>query len=140
MLDAVNCWSSKTNNGDSGGDLQNVSRDAIVLRDTFGIDIIVESTRAAKVMMEQFGITGEQAYTLIAQLAQKGANKNGDLADTINEYSVLFSQAGFSAEQMGSLYAIGSEKGIWSIDKMGDAIKEFNIRVKDGSKTSNRSI
>lgn len=125
--------------GDLGGDLQNVSRDAIVLRDTFGIDI-VESTRAAKVMMEQFGITGEQAYTLIAQLAQKGANKNGDLADTINEYSVLFSQAGFSAEQMGSLYAIGTEKGIWSIDKMGDAIKEFNIRVKDGSKTTTEAF
>lgn len=125
--------------GGLGGDLQNVSRDAIVLRDTFGIDI-VESTRAAKVMMEQFGITGEQAYTLIAQLAQKGANKNGDLADTINEYSVLFSQAGFSAEQMGSLYAIGSEKGIWSIDKMGDAIKEFNIRVKDGSKTTTEAF
>lgn len=125
--------------GDLGGDLQNVSRDAIVLRDTFGIDI-VESTRAAKVMMEQFGITGEQAYTLIAQLAQKGANKNGDLADTINEYSVLFSQAGFNAEQMGSLYAIGTEKGIWSIDKMGDAIKEFNIRVKDGSKTTTEAF
>lgn len=125
--------------GDLGGDLQNVSRDAIVLRDTFDIDI-VESTRAAKVMMEQFGITGEQAYTLIAQLAQKGANKNGDLADTINEYSVLFSQAGFSAEQMGSLYAIGTEKGIWSIDKMGDAIKEFNIRVKDGSKTTTEAF
>lgn len=125
--------------GGLGGDLQNVSRDAIVLRDTFGIDV-VESTRAAKVMMEQFGITGEQAYTLIAQLAQKGANKNGDLADTINEYSVLFSQAGFSAEQMGSLYAIGSEKGIWSIDKMGDAIKEFNIRVKDGSKTTTEAF
>lgn len=125
--------------GDLGGDLQNVSRDAVILRDTFGIDI-VESTRAAKVMMEQFGITGEQAYTLIAQLAQKGANKNGDLADTINEYSVLFSQAGFSAEQMGSLYAIGTEKGIWSIDKMGDAIKEFNIRVKDGSKTTTEAF
>lgn len=125
--------------GGLGGDLQNVSRDAVILRDTFGIDI-VESTRAAKVMMEQFGITGEQAYTLIAQLAQKGANKNGDLADTINEYSVLFSQAGFSAEQMGSLYAIGTEKGIWSIDKMGDAIKEFNIRVKDGSKTTTEAF
>lgn len=125
--------------GDLGGDLQNVSRDAVILRDTFEVNI-VESTRAAKVMMEQFGITGEQAYTLIAQLAQKGANKNGDLADTINEYSVLFSQAGFSAEQMGSLYAIGSEKGIWSIDKMGDAIKEFNIRVKDGSKTTTEAF
>lgn len=125
--------------GDLGGDLQNVSRDAVILRDTFEVDI-VESTRAAKVMMEQFGITGEQAYTLIAQLAQKGANKNGDLADTINEYSVLFSQAGFSAEQMGSLYAIGTEKGIWSIDKMGDAIKEFNIRVKDGSKTTTEAF
>lgn len=125
--------------GDLGGDIVNISKDAIMLRDIFGVDI-VESTRAAKTMAEQFGITEKQAFTALTQLLQQGANKNGDLMDSINEYSVQFAQAGWQVEQMGILYVAGAKSGVWSIDKMGDAIKEFNIRVKDGSKTTEESF
>lgn len=118
-----------------GGDLQNVSRDAVILRDTFEVDI-VESTRAAKVMMEQFGITGEQAYTLIAQAIQKGANKNGDLLDSINEYSVQYKKLGYTSEEMIGTFVAGAETGVWSVDKIGDAIKELSISSIDGSKTT----
>lgn len=121
--------------GDLGGDLQNVSRDAVILRDTFEVDI-VESTRAAKVMMEQFGITGEQAYTLIAQAIQKGANKNGDLLDSINEYSVQYKKLGYTSEEMIGTFVAGAETGVWSVDKIGDAIKELSISSIDGSKTT----
>ena len=119
--------------GDLGGDTERASKNAILLRDTFGIEI-PESTRAAKTMMEQFGISEEQAFTMMAQLAQQGANKNGDLADTLNEYSVKFAQLGYSAEQMGNMYVVGAKNGIWSIDKMGDAVKELSIKTIDGSK------
>lgn len=121
--------------GDLGSDLQNVSRDAVILRDTFEVDI-VESTRAAKVMMEQFGITGEQAYTLIAQAIQKGANKNGDLLDSINEYSVQYKKLGYTSEEMIGTFVAGAETGVWSVDKIGDAIKELSISSIDGSKTT----
>lgn len=121
--------------GDLGGDLQNVSRNAVILRDTFEVDI-VESTRAAKVMMEQFGITGEQAYTLIAQAIQKGANKNGDLLDSINEYSVQYKKLGYTSEEMIGTFVAGAETGVWSVDKIGDAIKELSISSIDGSKTT----
>lgn len=121
--------------GDLGGDLQNVSRDAVILRDTFEVDI-VESTRAAKVMMEQFGITGEQAYTLIAQAIQKGANKNGDLLDSINEYSVQYKKLGYTSEEMIGTFVAGAETGVWSVDKIGDAIKELSISSINGSKTT----
>ena len=119
--------------GDLGKNTVDASKNAILLRDTFGIEI-PESTRAAKTMMEQFGISEEQAFTMMAQLAQQGANKNGDLADTLNEYSVKFAQLGYSAEQMGNMYIVGANNGIWSIDKMGDAIKELSIKTIDGSK------
>lgn len=69
---------------------------ALMLRDTFGYDVN-EQIRAANMLMTQFGLSGDEAFTLIAQGAQKGLDKNGDMLDTINEYSVQFQQLGFSA-------------------------------------------
>ena len=121
--------------GNLGNDLANTSKNAILLRDTLGMEV-TESARAAKVMMEQFGVSEQQAYTLMAQGAQLGADKNGDLLDTLNEYSVQFKQMGFNAEGFMNILVSGAQSGVWSVDKIGDSIKEFNIRVKDGSKTT----
>ena len=121
--------------GDVGQSLEDATQGALLMRDAFNIDVN-ESVRAAAMLMKEFGVSSEEAYTLIAQGAQNGANKNGDLADTLNEYAVQFSQLGFDAEQFTGVLIAGAQSGAWSIDKVGDAIKEFNIRVKDGSKTT----
>lgn len=113
-------------------ELEQMTTNALMLRDTFEFDV-AESVRAANSLMDQFGITGEEAYNLIAQGAQKGLNQNGDMLDVINEYSVQFEQMGYSAEDMFNMLANGAENGTWSIDKLGDAAKEFNIRMSDGS-------
>lgn len=123
----------KTALGDIGGDeLERVTTDALVLRDTFDMDVN-ESIRAVNSMMDQFGITADEAYNLIAQGAQNGLNQNGDLLDTVNEYSVQFKNAGYSAEDMFNMLANGVDAGTWSVDKLGDAVKEFNIRASDGT-------
>lgn len=123
----------KTALGDIGSDeLEKVTTDALVLRDTFDMDVN-ESIRAVNSMMDQFGITADEAYNLIAQGAQNGLNQNGDLLDTINEYSVQFKDAGYSAEDMFNMLANGVDAGTWSVDKLGDAVKEFNIRASDGT-------
>ena len=123
----------KTALGDIGGDeLEKVTTDALVLRDTFDMDVN-ESIRAVNSMMDQFGITADEAYNLIAQGAQNGLNQNGDLLDTVNEYSVQFENAGYSAEDMFNMLANGVDAGTWSVDKLGDAVKEFNIRASDGT-------
>lgn len=106
-----------------------------MLRDTFDYDIS-ESARAASALMKNFNISAEEAYGLIATGAQNGADKNGDLLDTLNEYSAQFAALGLSADQfMGSLVE-GADAGLFSIDKVADAVKEFNIRAKDGSDSS----
>ena len=114
--------------------LQSVTEDALALRDTFGFEVN-ESVRAAKMLMDQFGISSEEAYNLIAQGAQQGLDKNGDLLDSINEYSVHFKQNGLSATDMFNTFKQGADSGAFSIDKVGDAIKEMGIRMKDGSAT-----
>lgn len=110
--------------------LAKVTKNAIALEDVFGFDT-VESLRAANSLMDQFGISSDEAFNLIVQGAQKGLNQNGDLLDTINEYAVQFKGAGYTAENMFNMLANGAESGTWSVDKLGDAVKEFNIRMSD---------
>lgn len=112
-----------------------LTENALMLRDVFGYDVN-EQVRAADMLMEQFGISGDEAFTLIAQGAQKGLDKNGDMLDTINEYAVQFKSLGFDAEDMFSILISGAESGAFSVDKVGDAVKEFGIRVKDGSEST----
>lgn len=115
-----------------GDSLKTTTESALALRDTFDFDIN-ESVRSAQMMMQQFGLTSDEAFNLITQGAQNGLDKNGDLLDTINEYSVHFRQAGFSAEEMFNMLQNGTEAGTFSVDKLGDAVKEFGIRMKDGT-------
>lgn len=112
--------------------LAKITKNAIALEDVFGFDTM-ESMRAVNSLMDQFGITSEQAFNLVVQGAQNGLNQNDDLLDTINEYSVQFKNAGYSADDMFNMLANGVESGTWSVDKLGDAVKEFNIRMSDGS-------
>ena len=112
--------------------LAKVTKSAIALEDVFGFDV-TESMRAANSLMDKFGISSDQAFNLIVQGAQNGLNQNGDLLDTINEYSVQFKNAGYTADEMFNMLANGAESGTWSVDKLGDAVKEFNIRASDGT-------
>lgn len=115
--------------------LQETTKGAYALRDTFGYDI-TESARAAKAMMTNFGISGEEAMGMIAAGAQNGLDYSGELIDTVNEYSVQFAKLGFSADEMFSVFQQGADSGAWNLDKVGDAVKEFSIRSIDGSKTT----
>jgi len=122
----------KQNTKLSGEELEKTTERALLLRDTFEFEVN-ESTRSAKMLMDQYGLSAEEAYNLIAQGAQNGLNKNGDLLDTINEYAVHFSDMGIGAEEMFNMLVNGAENGTFSVDKLGDAVKEFGIRAKDGS-------
>lgn len=122
--------------GDIGADeLEKMTTNALILRDTFDFEVN-ESMRAAKMLTDQFGISSEQAFNMIAQGAQNGLDKNGDLLDSINEYSVHYEQLGFTAEDFFNSLANGTEAGTFSVDKLGDAMKEFGIRCKDQSEST----
>lgn len=110
--------------------LKDMTENLFTLRDTYDYDF-VETLRAVNMLMEQFGVTGDEAFNLIAQGSQKGLNKNGDLLDTINEYSVHYKQLGYDANEFFNSLENGSKAGTFSIDKLGDAMKEFGIRSKD---------
>lgn len=126
---------AKQNTGLMDEDLQNISSDALILRDTFDYDV-TESLRAAKAMMTNFGISGNEAMNYIAEATQNGLGFSDDLIDTLNEYPVHFKKLGFSANEMFNLMQQGVENGAWNIDKIGVAVQEFSIRAIDGSEAT----
>lgn len=118
-----------------GKELEEVTKNAIGLRDTFEFDVS-ESMRAVNSLTKQFGISSEEAFDLLGKGAQEGLNANGDMMDLFWEYSVQFKELGFSAEEMYNTFKIGAENGAFSMDILGDGIKETNILSKDGSDKS----
>lgn len=116
----------------TGSELEDATRHALLMRDTFDLDIN-EGIRGANALIKQFGVDAEQAYNLIAIGAQNGLNQNQDLADQLAEYSVYYSEMGFTADEMFDVMAKGAETGAFQIDYLNDAVKEFGIRAKDAS-------
>lgn len=115
--------------------LQEITESAYALQDTFEYDIS-ESVRAAKAMMDNFGVSGEDAMSMIAAGAQNGLDYSGELIDSISEYSTYFSTVGLDADAMFQIFETGAETGAWNLDKVGDAVKEFSIRAVDASDTT----
>lgn len=120
---------------ESQDDLQKTTQDAIALRDTFQYDIS-ESVRSAQALINNFGVSSERAFDLIATGSQRGLNYSGELLDNISEYSVQFAKLGLSAEDMFTIFDNGVQAGAFNLDKIGDAVKEFSIRAIDGSNTT----
>lgn len=118
-----------------GKQLEDVTKGAISLRDTFGYDVN-ETMRAAKAMMDNFGVSGDKALSMIAAGAQNGLDYSGELIDSISEYSVQFAKIGLDADAMFQIFQSGADSGAWNLDKVGDAVKEFSIRSIDGSKST----
>jgi len=121
--------------GLTGDALKRTTENALLLKDTFQLEV-QDSLLGANQLMKQFGTDAETSYNLIAQGAQNGLNANGDLIDTINEYTPTFKAQGFSAEEMFNMLGNASKSGVRNIDLAADAIKEFGIRSKDGSTAS----
>lgn len=121
--------------GLSDGELQSVTEGAFALRDVFQYDV-AESIRAANALVNNFGISSDDAMNMIAAGAQNGLDFSGELLDTISEYSVQFAKVGIDADQMFQIMQAGADSGAWNLDKVGDAIKEMSIRVVDGSDTT----
>lgn len=119
--------------------LRKLTEDALQIRDTLGYDV-AESTRAAKALMDNFGISAKDAFGYIVSGSQNGLDYSGELLDSISEYSVQFAKLGLDADDMFNIFQTGYETGSWNLDKMGDAIKELSIRVIDGSETTQQGF
>lgn len=111
--------------------LKEMTEDGIAMRDVFGMDLS-ETIRGVDALMENMGLTADEAFDLMARGAQNGLDRSGELADNIAEYSQLWAQAGFSAQEMFAILDNGLNSGAYNLDKVNDFVKEFGVSLSDG--------
>lgn len=116
-------------------ELENITEKAIAFRDLWGEEVS-ESIRAVKALMDNFNISADEAFNLLAEGKKQGLDFSNELLDNVNEYSVQFKKLGLNAQDMFNIFKVGADNGAFNLDKIGDAVKEFSIRAIDGSNTT----
>lgn len=123
----------KKNLGDlSDTDLSNLTQQAITLDELYGIDMN-ETLRGVNSLMQQYGLTAQEAMDYIVKGTQNGLDKTNELGDNLSEYAGKFSQAGYSASEYFQLLDNGLKNGAYNLDKVNDAINEVTTRLVDGT-------
>lgn len=113
-------------------DLTHITEQAITLDELYGIDMN-ETLRGVNSLMQQYGMTAQEAMDYIVVGTQNGLDKTNELGDNLSEYSGKFAQAGYSAEEYFQLLQNGLEGGAYNLDKVNDAINEVTTRLADGT-------
>ncbi|MCS1392974.1 phage tail tape measure protein [Lysinibacillus boronitolerans] len=121
------------------GELSNVTSKAMLLGKTFDSDVN-EVTRGTNNMMEAFGISADKAFDLFTAGGQRGLNFSNEMFDNVAEYSSLFGAMGYSAEEYFGIMERGAKAGVYNLDYVNDVMKEFQIRIKDGSKSTDETF
>lgn len=121
------------------GEIGKVTSNSLLLANTFDSDIN-EVTRGANNLMQAFGITADKAFDLFTVGGQRGLNFSNEMFDNVAEYSSLFGTMGYSAEEYFGILERGAQSGVYNLDYVNDVMKEFQIRVKDGSKSTNEAM
>lgn len=113
-------------------ELTHITEQAITLDELYGIDMN-ETLRGVNSLMQQYGLTAQQAMDYIVKGTQNGLDKTNELGDNLSEYAGKFSQAGYSAKEYFQLLQNGLEGGAYNLDKVNDAINEVTTRLVDGT-------
>lgn len=116
----------------TGDELKATTENALLMRDVFGLEV-ADSIKTVNTLMNNFGISADEAYALIAQGTQMGANASGDLLDIMNEFAPHFAQLGLDANEFTDTLIQGASSGAFEIATVGDAVKEFGIITREGT-------
>ena len=122
----------------SGDTLNNIRRQTEALQKTLGVGA-EETAKAAKVLVQQFGISYEEALDKMQTgiLATNGANE--ELLQSIGEYSTFFADAGYSVDEFTGIVNAGFDLGIYT-DKLPDALKEADISLREQTKATTEAL
>ncbi|WP_379963996.1 hypothetical protein [Epilithonimonas sp. UC225_85] len=121
-----------------GDALDRATLKAKTLEEALGLDK-TDTLEAARALVNEFGITYEEALQRIEDGAIKGGAANEEYLDSIKEYPAFFAKAGFSATEFIDIINAGADVGIFK-DKLPDAIKEFGLAITEQTKTARSAL
>lgn len=119
--------------------IKEMTQSALSLTKMFGGDLN-ENVRGVTRMMENFGLTSEEAFDLLVRGSQRGLDQSGELADNMAEYSQLWAQMGYDASEAFSILEAGLDGGAYNLDKVNDLVKEMGISLTDGRFEDNANM
>ena len=112
-------------------DMAGAVEGALALEEVYGSDFS-ETLRGARVLMEKFGLSSEEAMDLMVAGTQRGLDYTDELGDNLSEYAGRWADAGIEASEYFSLLEAGVDNGAYSLDKVGDFLNEFLTSLTDG--------
>lgn len=112
-------------------DMSGAVEGALALEEVYGSDFS-ETLRGARVLMERFGLSSEDAMDLMVAGTQRGLDYTDELGDNLSEYAGRWADAGIEASEYFSLLEAGVDNGAYSLDKVGDFLNEFLTSLTDG--------
>ncbi|MDV4026127.1 hypothetical protein CMT52_17485 [Elizabethkingia anophelis] len=121
-----------------GDMLDKVTIKSQTLEEVLGLDRR-ETLESAGALVNEFGITYEEALQRIEDGAIKGGVANQEYLDSIREYPTFFAKAGFSAKEFIDIINAGYDLKIYK-DKLPDAIKEFDLSMREQSKSTRDAL
>lgn len=124
--------------GLSGDALTNYRDKVQSVADVYGKDF-KDVMQSANALANQFGISYDEAITVIKDGFVSGADVSGNFLDTVKEYPVFFREAGLSASEFVAISTEAVKQGVFS-DKGVDAIKEATIRLREMSKSTDEAL
>lgn len=124
--------------GLSGDALTNYRDKVQSVADVYGKDF-KDVMQSANALANQFGISYDEAITVIKDGFVSGADVSGNFLDTVKEYPAFFREAGLSASEFVAISTEAVKQGVFS-DKGVDAIKEATIRIREMSKSTDEAL
>ncbi|MDE6477105.1 MAG: phage tail tape measure protein [Mycoplasmoidaceae bacterium] len=121
--------------GLSGDELVSLRSGIKAVADTYNkdFDSVLSSVDG---LMNQFGISSEEALTIVKNGFKSGADDGGAMLDMISKYSGAFSDAGISASELVAIIGntrsgIFSEEGMQLFQKGATKIREWSTQLQD---------
>ncbi|MDF2991461.1 MAG: hypothetical protein K0S37_1975 [Microbacterium sp.] len=127
-----NILDADSTNAEAKRTIEGLAGIADVMRD----EVQPVATTTTTLLKTGLARSAQEAFDLIAAGEREGANRAGDLLDTLTEYPALFQRLGLTGPESLGLINQALEGGARNSDLAADALKEFQIRATDASETS----
>jgi myosin heavy subunit len=124
--------------GISSENLKGFVSEAKSLGQTFGTEVN-DNMVAVNTLIKEFGISQEQAFKLLENGYLSGANAQGDMLDSIKEYSSQVKASGGDANTLINILNRSGKEGIFS-DKGVDVVKEFGLRIREQTSATSDAL
>ena len=125
----------------TGDELKKLNADVRGLSNTFeDIDSkeLLQTINANQKAFEGLGATAESTTELVGKVLL-ASNNRAEAIDQLREYSVQLNQIGISAEEAAGTTVLFERLGV-PLDKGVDSLKEFNLRIKEQSKATTKTL